>query len=60
MGFMHSDLGFLSMFLGFLEVKTAWQGDGGGVDGGVDSKGVTGRLLFMIEECQASSVWRAV
>lgn len=55
MGIMHSDLGFLSMVLDFLEVKTAWNGDGGGVDGGVDGNGVIGRLLFMIGECQAWS-----
>lgn len=55
MGIMHSDLGFLRMFLGFLEVKTAWHGDGGGVDGGVDNNGVTGCLLFMIGKYQALS-----
>lgn len=54
-GIMHSDLGFLRTFLGFLEVKTAWHGDGGGVDGGVDNNGVVGCLLFMIGECQALS-----
>lgn len=48
MGFMRSGLGFLRMFLGLSKVVRDWCGDGGGVDGGVDSDCVIGLLLFMV------------